>query len=172
MDQDELNDAWTALQVWQEAMANLAECIVWFQRIEATLSICISVFADMEEDVGEIVTSEMSYRARVATLSALATHHSKSGELHDDIKDLLKRLRWAEQERNRLVHSMWDLNEEKPGLIQRAKNAIRKNKHREELEEFVPDDLEDLRDLFEGINTDLVYLFSKHYPRFKDRFHY
>ncbi|MHB9052410.1 MAG: hypothetical protein ACYC5F_00240 [Thermoleophilia bacterium] len=172
MNQDELNDAAFALRAWQEAMANLAESIVWFQHIEATLSICSAIFADMEEEIGEIVTSEMSFRARVATLSAPATHHSATDYLHDDIKGLLRRLRWAEEERNRLVHSMWDLNGKKPGAIQRTKKAIRKNKHREEFEDFVPDDLQDLRNLFEGINTDLVYLLSKHYPRFRGQFHY
>ena len=172
MNEDELNDAVVSLQAWQEAMANLAESIVWFQHIEATLSICIAAFADMAEDLGEIVTSEMSFRTRIATLAALISHFSATGELHDDIKELLKRVRWAEQERNRLVHSMWELSEEKPGSIQRAKSAIRKNKHREEVEELVPDDLEELKDLFEGINTDLVYLLSEHYPQFKDRLHY
>ncbi len=172
MKEKEINDAVQSLQAWQEGMSNLAESIVWFQHIEATLSVCIAAFSNMDEEIGEIVTSEMSFRGRIATLSALASHFTSDEQLHEDIKELFSRVRWAEQERNRLVHSMWDLNEEKPGIIERTKTAIRKNKHREDTEEFVAEDLEELKNVFEGINTDLVYLLSEHYPQFKDRFHY
>ena len=172
MSDDEINNTVLSLQAWQEGMANLAESIVWFQNIEATLSICIAVFSNMDEEIGEIVTSEMSFRGKIATLSALAMHFSHEDQLHEDISELFSRVRWAEQERNRLVHSMWDLNEEKPGIIERTKSAIRKNRHREDTEDLVAGDLEELRDIFEGINTDLIYLLSEHYPQFKDKFHY
>lgn len=172
MDEKELDDISISLSAWEEGMAKFAECIVWFQYIEHTLSICIFVLADMDEEIGEVVVSQMSFKARVATLSALASHLAPNNELNDDISELFKRVRWAEQERNRLVHSMWDLSEEAPGTIDRRKASIKRNRHRIDEESFVPDDFEELQRLFEGINTDLVYLLSNHYPDYAEKFHY
>nr|NQU94406.1 hypothetical protein [Bacteroidota bacterium] len=172
MANENIDDAFISLQTWESAMSYLAKSIIWFQHIENTLSICISAFSGMDEELGEIVTSEMSFRAKVAILSALATYKSKTNELHEDIQELIKRVRWAEQERNRLVHSMWDLAEDKPGSILREKASIRKSKHKVVQENFVPENLEELRNLFEGINTDLIYLFSEHFPEIEERLHY
>ena len=169
MTDENIDDAILSLQAWETATSYFAKSIIWFQRIENTLSVCISAFSGMEEEIGKIVTTEMSFRAKVAILSALATYRSKSGELHEDIQELIKRVRWAEQERNRLVHSIWDLSEDEPGSLRREKTSIRKSKHQVVQENFVPEDLEDLVNLFEGINTDLIYLFSKHYPEIKTR---
>jgi hypothetical protein len=172
MNSDDIDELAKSLNAWKDGMFNLAECIVWFQHIENTLCICISAFARMDEQIGEIVTSEMSFRSKVSILSALATNESGENGLHEDIKELLKKVRWAEQERNRVVHSIWDLSEEKPGTIQREKAAIRNNQHIIVEENYLPEDLEELKELFEGINTDLIYLFSKYYPNIEDKLHY
>ncbi len=172
MADENMNDVVASLQAWEVGMSYFAKSIIWFQHIENTLCICISAFSGMDEEVGEIVTSEMSFRAKVSILSALAGFHSKTEDPHEDIQDLIKRVRWAEQERNRLVHSMWDLNEGKPGTILREKASIRKGKHKVAQEDFLPEDLQNLKGLFEGINTDLIYLFSEHYPEFEKRLHY
>ncbi len=153
-------------------MTKFAECIVWFQNIEHTLSICISAFANMEEEFGRIVISQMSFNARVSTLAALATHRSPQSELHEDVVELFKRVRWAEQERNRLVHSMWDLNEEIPGTLKRQKASNKKNRHRINEENYFPEDFDALEKLFEGINTDLIFLLSKHFPEMSKKLHY
>lgn len=172
MSDDELDEAATHLQAWQEGMASFGECIVWFQHIEHTLCVCISVMAGMPDEIGLIVTSEMSYRVRVATFAGLAQHLAKAEALPEDLFELVKRLRWAEEERNRLVHSVWDLHEETPGLLRREKGALRKNKYTSDVEDFHPDDLAELRALYEGIVTDLVYLTGKQFPDLEDRLHY
>ena len=172
MTDENMDDVVASLQAWEVGMSYLAKSIIWFQHIENTICTCISALSGMDEKIGKIVTTEMSFRAKVSILSALATFHSKTDEPHEDIQELIKRIRWAEQERNRLVHSMWDLNEDKPGTILREKAAIRKGKHKIAQEDFLPEDLQDLKGLFEGINTDLIYLFTEHYPEFKEKLHY
>ena len=172
MTDENMDDVVASLQAWEVGVSYLAKSIIWFQRIENTLCTCISVLSGMNDEIGDIVTSEMSFRAKISILSALALYHSSTDDLHEDIQELIKRIRWAEQERNRLVHSMWDLSEDKPGTILREKASIRKSKHKVAQEDFTPEDLEDLRNLFEGINTDLIYLFSEHYPEFEERLHY
>ena len=84
-----------ALASWEEGLARLGECIVQFQRIEDALSICISAMIGRSRKVGEIITSEMSYRARVSVYGALFLYSLKADILPEDVADLIKRLYWA-----------------------------------------------------------------------------
>lgn len=158
-----------SLTSWEDGLARLGECVVQFQRIEAALSMCISAMVGRSRKVGEILTSEMSFRARVAIFGALFAHSLKSVTLPDDITELISRLHWAEGQRNTLVHSLWDASESKPDSIRREKRSIRKSKLAVVEEHFTPDDLEELNGLFEGIVTDLFYLSSIHLPKIKKR---
>lgn len=115
-----------ALTSWEEGLAHLGECVVQFQRIEDALSMCISAMIGRSRKVGEIVTSEMSFRARVSVFGALFVHSLRKASLPDDVVELLQRLHWAEHQRNILVHSLWDATESKPDSIRREKKAIRK----------------------------------------------
>jgi hypothetical protein len=147
-----------ALNSWEEGLARLAECIVQFQRIEDGLSLCISAMIGRNRKVGAIVTSEMSFRAKVSVYGALALHTLRRDSLPDDIVELIQRLHWAEQERNTLVHSIWDASESKPDTIRREKKAIRKSVLTVAREHHTPEELENLNRRFEGIVDDLFYL--------------
>ncbi|HEX4577036.1 MAG TPA: hypothetical protein VH117_06770 [Edaphobacter sp.] len=156
-----------SLNSWENGLARLGECIVQFQRIEDCLSMTISGLIGRTRQIGSIVTSEMSYRTRISVFSALFQYHLHCEVLPEDIVDLTKRLHWAEEQRNILVHSLWDLNEKQPGLIVRKKKAIRKKVFTVTVETLTPDDLDDLNRLFEGIITDLDYLTSQYLPKIK-----
>jgi hypothetical protein len=169
---DNTDESAAQLEVWYSAMSSFGECIVWFQHIEHTLCTCISALAGMTEEIGQIVTSEMSFRVRVTIYSALAQNLAGQDALPEDLAELVKRLRWAEEERNRLVHSVWDLCEENPGTLRREKNALRKNKFKADVENFHPEDFEELQRLFEGICTDLSYLTSEQFPELESKLHY
>jgi len=160
----------TALISWEQGVGKLGECIVQFQRIEEVLSICISAMVGRTKTIGRIVTAEMSYRAKVSVYRALFIHHSGANPLHEDISDLVRRLTWAEQERNQLVHSLWDASEELPETIKRSKAACRKQGLKVDQEHIAPEDLEDLANLYEGIATDLIYLTELHLPKIHLRF--
>lgn len=158
-----------SLTSWEDGLARLGECIVQFQCIEEALSVCISAMVGRSRKVGEIITAEMSFRARVATFGALFGHSLKLATLPEDISELISRLHWADQQRNTLVHSLWDASESKPDSILRKKRAIRKNNLAASEEYFTPNDLEDLNRLFEGIVTDLFYLTSEYLPSIEKR---
>ena len=158
-----------SLASWENGLARLGECIVQFQHMENFLAVCISAMIGPSRKVGEIVTTEMSFRARVATFGALFTHSLKSDSLPQDITELISRLHWAEQQRNALVHSLWDPSESLPDSIRRKKKSIRKSKLAVAEEHFTPDELEELNGLLEGISTDLFYLTSKHLPKIERR---
>ena len=158
-----------SLTSWEDGLARLGECIVQFQRIEDAVATCISAMVGRSRKVGEIITAEMSFRARVATFGALFAYSLKSSTLPDDITELISRLHWAEQQRNMLVHSLWNASESKPDSIRREKKSIRKSKLAVAEEHFTPEDLDDLNRLFEGIVTDLFYLTSNHLPKVEKR---
>jgi hypothetical protein len=128
--------------------------------------------AGTTDEIGLIVTSQMSYKVRVTTYAGLAQHLVNATALPDDLAELVKRLWWAEEERNRLVHSIWDLCDENPGVLRREKGGLRKHKYTSDIEDFLPADLEELRDLYEGIVTDLVFLTGEQFPHLKEKLHY
>jgi len=154
---------------WEHGVARLGECLVWFQRIEDSLSICISALIGSSRRVGAIVTSEMSFRAKIAVYSALCHHALRAERLPEDLRQLVARLHWAEQERNTIAHSLWDASEKLPDTIRREKTSSHKGRFTMTAEHFTPEDLEDLKDLFEGIVTDLSYLTAMFIPRLRRR---
>jgi hypothetical protein len=85
--------------------------------------------------------------------------------LPNDVAELVKRLNWANEERNNLVHSIWDASETRPDTILRSKKAVRVNGLKAISEHVSPDELSELSDLFEGIVTDLFWLTATHFPK-------
>jgi len=161
---DDIDTAIASLEGWEEAKSNLAGCIIHFQYIERLLSISISALSGIDQEVGDIVTNEMSFRARLATFSALLTHRAETGQLPKDIEELIKRIIRAEQERNRLVHSLWVFAEDKPGVINRQKSSIRKNRYSTQDEDVSLEELEETESSFVGIIDDIFYTLTKYYP--------
>lgn len=159
----------TALRSWEEGLARLGESIVGFQRIEDILAFCISAMIGRSRKLGEIITCEMSFRAKLSTFAALFAHLHHEKKLPKDITELISRLHWAEQERNRIAHSLWEANEQQPTTILRSKRAIRKKLYSVDEELYMPEDLEELCKLFEGICTDFLYLTGEHLPKLSDR---
>jgi len=153
-----------ALHSWEDGLTHLGECVVQFQRIEDCLSACIGRFIGKSRIVGDIVTSEMSYRAKISVFGALFQHKLNTSSLPSDVTELIGRLHWAEEQRNTLVHSLWDASETKPNSISREKKSIRKKIFSISTEHRTPEELEYLNRAFEGIITDLIFLTTEHFP--------
>ena len=164
MSSNEIEKLTNALYAWEDGLSHLGNCIVQFQRIESVLSCCMAVMVGADEKIGKIVTCEMSFRAKVAVFRALFIHHYQKAQLPDDIIDLISRINWAEQERNSLVHSLWDATDEYPDSIKRQKTMCRKIGLVTDNEHLLANDLDDLSKLYEGISTDILYLTNMHLP--------
>ena len=158
-----------SLTSWEHGLARLGECVAHFQRIEEALNICISALIGRSWKVGQIVTSEMSFRAKIAVYSALCHHALGAEKLPEDLRELVARLHGAEQERNTISHSLWDASEKFPETIRREKTSSNKGRLTTTEEHLTPEDLEELGRLFEGIVTDLFYLTSKHIPKLEGK---
>jgi hypothetical protein len=158
-----------SLASWEHGLARLGECVAHFQRIDEALNICISALIGRSRKIGEIVTSEMSFRGKVAVYSALCHHALGVENLPEDIRGLVARLHWAEQERNTISHSLWDASKKNPNAIRREKTSSKKGRLKVTEELLTPEDLEELGHLFEGIATDLFYLSAKHIPKLEGK---
>jgi hypothetical protein len=92
-----------SLTSWEHGLARLGECVAHFQRIDEAPNICISALIGRGRKIGEIVTSEMSFRAKIAVYPALCHHALGVEKLPQELRELVARLHWAEQERNTIV---------------------------------------------------------------------
>jgi hypothetical protein len=115
-----------------------------------------------ERSIGEIVTSELSFRAKVNVFGALFLHRSKLANLPSDVSKLIGRLYAAEQRRNVIVHSCWDANYHKPTTIKRQKVACKGRKGFHKItEEIEPEELEEDIRGFDGVADDLLYFMDE-----------
>ena len=158
-----------ALRSWEDGLARLGECMVRFQHIEEALSRCISGMIGRDHRVGNILTSELSFRGKVAIYTALFLHRTGLRDLPADVSELIGRLHSAEQRRNTLVHSIWDASVKNPGTIRRLKSACRKKGLIISLEHITPDELDEDAHNFEGIAEDVFYHTLKHIPKIERR---
>jgi hypothetical protein len=116
------------LKSWEDGLARIGELIVNFQRIEEAIGLSIAAMVSREKNVGEIIASELSFRAKVDVFGALFIYRSKEVNLPADVSELIGRLHTAEQRRNSIVHSWWDANTRKPSTIRRKKVSCRSKK--------------------------------------------
>lgn len=147
-----------AIISYENGMTQIGICIANFQMIEEVLSSSIAKMINRNKTIGMIVTSELSFRAKVSVFRALLIYRNNNEKLSEDLEDLIRRIYWAEQERNKLVHSIWDACRKKPETIIRKKISCRKKGLSIDWEHFTPEDLEELSGLYEGIATDIDYL--------------
>jgi hypothetical protein len=82
----------TMLESWEDGLARIGEVIVHFQRIEEAISQCIAAMVSRERQIGEIVTSELSFRAKVNVFGALFLYRSRLVNLPSDVSELIGRL--------------------------------------------------------------------------------
>ena len=137
---------------------------MYFQRIEEVLSRCIIAMLGRDR-TGDIVTAELSFRAKVEVYSALFLYRSQLPKLPEDVAEVLGRVRAAEQRRNTIVHSLWDASIKDPTMIKREKRSVGKSGLSNVLEHIQPSELEDDIKDFENVAEDLWYVTDEHLPR-------
>lgn len=83
-----------------------------FSRLETLLGCTVGYLTNPTDvNIGQILVSEMSFRARVAALSALYPARVKKQFDKDALASFLSSAHSAENERNKLIHSFYRLKE-------------------------------------------------------------
>lgn len=103
-----------------------------FGELEEVLSSCICHILGTEPEKGLIVTSEMSFKAKVHVLASLVKNEYKKQELaipQSDFNDLLYMCTKSEELRNKLLHSSWVYDHSKGHMEVRRRKVSAKMRH-------------------------------------------
>lgn len=94
-----------------DEQTTLAEClgetVRWFEELDDQISTAISFLLQRGDDVGRIVTCELSFKAKVNLLEVLFRHERPNSEHLDSLRQLSGACLQIEQRRNQVVHSRW-----------------------------------------------------------------
>jgi len=94
-------------ETWQEVTRLIGEYVVAFQEIEATLKEAIAKLLCCEEEIADIVCSELGFRQILKVFISLALHRMDKVTVPEDLNDLRKAMQKASENRNTVVHSQW-----------------------------------------------------------------
>lgn len=153
-----------ASEGWRITTELIGSVVTSFQKIEENFAICVSTLISDNPVLGSIITSEMSFKAKVGIFRSLAIYRAKKHELPEGFEDILRRSLAAEQRRNTLVHSYWDPSPEHPDKAYRVKPASRsKTGFKFSHEEISAEELQKDIDEFDSISEDLMNCFEEHF---------
>lgn len=98
----------------EEIDAAIGRVIESFSFLEESLANIITILLDVDNEVGEIVTSELSFKGLLNLFSSLFKYKYDRGDFvvededpEERLKELLKLCYRAEEERNKIVHSSY-----------------------------------------------------------------
>jgi len=122
-----------------------------FASLEDEISSAITYLLKTPTEKGLLITSEMSFRAKVNILSSLMQMEDQSAGLLDpfsgeDFDDLLYMCRKSEELRNKLLHSSWVYDHSKREVRRRKLSAKNKKGFVREEEPFTTGQVLDIAD--------------------------
>lgn len=136
--------------------ASLGKIVEGFSFLEEALSNIIILLLGVENDLGYILTAELSYKNKINLFASLIKYNIEKYKKtsHDDIETQFKELLYlcnkAEELRNQIIHSNYVANRYRIKLSAKAKKGLKKT-----IEEINPDYLLDIADFIIGVGTDV-----------------
>ncbi len=109
----------------------LGETVVWFEELDEQLCTSISFLLHSGDDVGRIVTAELSFRAKVDLFSSLFRGLRPGSDNLSAVRDFCAACAQIEAKRNQVMHSKWRHQMDGSGVTRlkytaRAKHGLRK----------------------------------------------
>jgi len=101
-----------------------------FQNFEKEIEFLAWALIGSDQEIGQIVTSQMSFRKLCDTLGSLIRYRTSDAELISELDGLLDKAAKIEQERNTIVHSawFWSMAHDPKGAITRLKITAKGDK--------------------------------------------
>ncbi len=119
----------------------------YFNVLETYASVLVWTLIGAGQQVGEIITSELSFRNLLALLSSLYRLRKTDKKDINKLTELLKKAEGFERKRNQIIHSIWAVNMTDPqSLIRYKVTAKRKNGLKHTLEKKTVDELNRIAD--------------------------
>ena len=149
-----------------EFLTGIGAIAIAFSELENCLSKSLTSLINSPDDIGRIVVTEMSFRAKVNLFSSLVRHSKENRsfavpnylDINEVLKDLCANVSKAEEFRNTMMHSFWSgLEEYDPERVIRYKSSA-KSKHgfRETREDIDTGYLLDIAEFIESVAADII----------------
>lgn len=147
------NDTISSGQTFEERIgdpdkfdASLGRIVEGFSFLERTLSNVIILILDVTNEIGNIITAELSYKNKINLFSSLFKNNIDIfKKVHSDIEtqftELLSLCNKAEEIRNQIIHSSYVSDRYRVKVTAKAKKGLNKN-----VEEVNPDHLLNIAD--------------------------
>lgn len=94
----------------------IGDVIIAFEELDDAISFAISGILNRGDEIGRIVTSQLSFRAKVDMFGALVKRDRPKSILAELIDELCAGCLSVEEERNKIVHSKWRREFDEPGM--------------------------------------------------------
>lgn len=116
----------------EELDAAIGRVIESFSFLEESLENVITMLLDVDNEIGEIVTAELSFKGLLNLFSSLFKHKHDRGDFvvegedpEERFRELLKLCYRAEEERNRIVHSSYVARRYRVKKTAKARSGLR-----------------------------------------------
>ena len=138
---------------------------VRFQSLEAMVRSAIAYFLNPSDDAyGAIVTEKLPFKSLTRALRNLVEYHSEKNHIKvklEDFDQVIKACNECEQDRNRVVHSLWYTSEEGP---MRFKLKLDIGKDQPPPVRSSPEEIKKLTDKMVSARFALSALFYSNFP--------
>jgi len=136
-----------------EIDAAIGRVVEAFSFLEENLRNVITILLDVEPEIGEIITAEMSFKGLLNLLASLFKYKSARGDFHvegenisERFGELLKLCFRAEEERNKIIHSSYIARRYRVKTTAKAKMGLKTS-----IEEIDADRLLDISDFIGSV---------------------
>lgn len=96
----------------KDFLAGLGELNVEFSSLELVLSMLTWGLIGNDQNIGQIITTELSYKKIISLLNGLVIYKVNDNEMYEKSKEIIKRASLCEEKRNQLTHSLWSVAED------------------------------------------------------------
>lgn len=127
-----------------------------FAALEENVSFYIWLLIGGEQRLGQIITAELSLSQKVALLSSLYRYRSNSAEEPTELKELLSRVRQAEEKRNAIIHSVWGTGTTRETITRIKTTAKRSRGLTFQFQQTSVRDLDEIADFIAEVAKDVV----------------
>jgi hypothetical protein len=121
-------------------LASLGVITVNFQCLEKYMEFFIWALIGDDQEIGQIVTSQISFNGLCDLLSSLFRYRAENSELVKELDDLIKRANEVVGERNKFIHSSW-FGDFESSIVRVKITARGKTGLKHQYENIGPDDL-------------------------------
>ena len=90
-----------------EHLKAIGRVVVYFSLLDEALSFRICSLIGYQNNIGNVITAELSFKQKVNLFSSLFCHLQKTTQEPSELKSLIDRISTAEEERNKILHSLW-----------------------------------------------------------------